>query len=233
MDNIELVKKVIEKYQLKVNNINLICTAFIHSSYVNEHKKMRLHDNERLEFLGDSVLGVLVSHYLFSSKNIFSEGEMTKLRSQYVCEGTLYQFAKTLGIGELMLLGHGEEITGGRLRPAVLADAFEAFLGALYVDSGLENPKKIIDQVVIPYIENGELLSIEDYKSELQEFVQADNKHSVHYEIVDDEGPAHNKIFTAEVYLDDIRLGRGTGRTKKEAEQNAAKEAMEIMAKSK
>lgn len=233
MQNKDKVLKILEKYDIKYNNINNVCMAFVHSSYVNEHKNVSLEDNERLEYLGDAVLELLISNYLYNDEEQYSEGDMTKLRAQYVCESSLVKYAYRLNISSVLLLGNGEELSGGRERPAILADAFEAFLGALFLDCGLNEVAKIIDNVVIPMIKQGVLSEIVDYKSELQELVQADNRRSVVYEIIDERGPAHNKTFIAEVYMDDIKMGNGKGKTKKEAEQSAAKMALELLAKNK
>lgn len=205
----------------------LLVRAFTHSSYVNETKKGE--DYERLEFLGDKILDFIVSEYLYVN-NHFSEGEMTKLRASYVCENALYEYSTKLGLNEKLRLGKGEEATGGRYRKAVVADIFEAFLAATYLIYGLEKVKEIVYDVVIPYIEDGVNLFLNDYKSLLQELVQTDKK-STEYVVVDEEGPAHNRIFTVVVKVDGVILGKGSATSKKEAEQQAAKDALSKQAK--
>ncbi len=204
--------------------------AFTHSSYVNEHRHLKIEDNERLEYLGDAVLELTVSNYLFSLTPILSEGEMTKIRAQLVCEPSLETYARRLELGKLLLLGRGEENSGGRERPTVLADAFEAFVGAMYLDLGLDVSYKFVHNIIHQAYQQGMVQQVFDYKSTLQELVQADSKKAIEYRIVAETGPAHNRSFEAVVLLDDIILGRGIGKTKKEAEQQASKGAIEILA---
>lgn len=212
---------IIEKYNIDLNN-NLIKRAFTHSSYVNETKKGE--DYERLEFLGDKILDFLVSEYLYTSEHL-KEGEMTKIRASYVCENALYEYSKKLKFNEYLRLGKGEEASGGRERKAILADVFEAFLAAVYLTYGLEIAKEIVYDVVIKAIENKEDYFLHDYKSILQELLQADKK-GVEYVLEHEEGPSHNKIFTSIVKIDGVILGRGTSNSKKESEQEAAKDAL-------
>lgn len=207
-------------------NEKLLKQAFTHSSFVNEHKGKTFQDNERLEFLGDAVLELTVSQFLFTHFPKMSEGEMTKLRASIVCEPSLVRFAELLKFGELVLLGKGEEMTGGRQRPALLADVFEAFIGALYLDQGLAVVTHFLDRFVFPYVSQGEFTKIIDYKSQLQEFVQHDNLGEILYRIVDEKGPAHNREFVSEVLLNGRSMGTGKGRSKKEAEQHAAAVAL-------
>lgn len=203
--------------------------AFTHSSYVNEQKGKRISDNERLEFLGDAVLELTVSWFLYKSFPHMSEGEMTKLRAAIVCEPSLVKFAEMLRFGELVLLGKGEELTGGRHRPALLADVFEAFIGALYLDQGLDVVFRFMEKYVYPRIDKGEFTQLTDFKSQLQEFVQQENMGDIHYRIIQEKGPAHNREFVSEVLLNDKPLGTGTGRSKKEAEQRAAAHALMVL----
>ena len=214
----ELFRKLnIEPKELKYYN-----TAFCHSSYVNEnHLK---NDYERLEFLGDAVLELAMSDYLYNNLNI-KEGDMTKLRASYVCENALYEYATDLGLSEYIKVGHGEEIDGGRYKKVIMADIFEALMGAIYLDLGFEVVKKVILGVTVPYIENPKVVFFNDYKSALQEFVQTEQR-TLNYEVIDESGPAHNKSFTIEVKIDDIVYGVGTAGSKKEAEQEAAKNAL-------
>ncbi|RCW70748.1 ribonuclease III [Saliterribacillus persicus] len=205
----------------------LLKQAFTHSSYVNEHRKRSLLDNERLEFLGDAVLELGISQYLFREYTDMAEGELTKLRASIVCEPSLVDFATDLGFGTYILLGKGEEMTGGRNRPALLADVFEAFIGALYLDQGYEVVISFLESFVYPKITTGAFSHTMDYKSQLQEFVQQQKHHAVEYQIVDEKGPAHDREFVANVFINGETIGKGIGRTKKEAEQRAAKEAID------
>lgn len=205
---------------------DLLKQAFTHSSYVNEHRIAGHRDNERLEFLGDAVLELTISEFLYYQYPGRSEGELTKLRASIVCEPSLVTFAENLDFGAFVLLGKGEELTGGRTRPALLADVFEAFIGALYLDQGLDVVKSFLGKHVFPRInEEGKLLVI-DYKTQLQEHIQHHSLGSLEYRIVDERGPAHEREFVAEVLMDERLLGKGSGRSKKEAEQQAAAQAL-------
>ncbi|WP_425483578.1 ribonuclease III [Alkalicoccus luteus] len=206
---------------------DLFIQAFTHSSYVNEHRIRPHDDNERLEFLGDAVLELAISQYLFKLFEHMSEGEMTKLRAAIVCEPSLAKNAEELKFGEYVLLGKGEEMTGGRERPALLADVFEAFIGALYLDSGMDAVYAFLEDYVYPKIHDGEFSHMMDFKSQLQELIQRENQGQVVYRIVQEKGPAHSREFVSEVLLDEDPLGRGSGRSKKEAEQMAAQKALE------
>jgi len=204
----------------------LLIQAFTHSSYVNEHRKKPHEDNERLEFLGDAVLELTVSQYLFQKYPTMSEGELTKLRAAIVCEPSLVRFANELSFGSLVLLGKGEEMTGGRERPALLADVFEAFIGALYLDQGLETVWGFLKEIVYPKINEGAFSHVMDYKSQLQELIQRDGSGNIEYQILQEKGPAHNREFVSRVTLNNVALGLGSGKSKKEAEQQAAAEAL-------
>ena len=199
--------------------IDLLILALTHSSYDNEHN---MECNERLEYLGDAVLDLAMSQNLYH-KLALDEGVLSKTRAKAVCEEALNVLASKIYLASYLLLGNGEEHSGGRSRPAIIADAFEAVLGAIFLDSNFETAYKVVEKVVIPYYEI--VTQIKDYKSIFQEKVQAD-KRTLHYEIVKDEGPANDKYYEAVVYMDKILMGRGSGKTKKEAEQNAAKEAL-------
>ena len=212
---------------IQFNNEKLMKQAFTHSSYVNEHRGKPFQDNERLEFLGDAVLELTVSQFLFTHFPKMSEGEMTKLRAAIVCEPSLVRFAESLQFGKLVLLGKGEEMTGGRQRPALLADCFEAFIGALYLDQGLPTVTNFLNQFVFPSVDRGEFMKVTDYKSQLQEHVQHDNLGEITYRIIEEKGPAHNREFVSEVLLNGVSMGAGKGRSKKEAEQHAAAVAIE------
>ncbi|MBD1380015.1 ribonuclease III [Metabacillus arenae] len=222
----EEFKKFQEQVSVHFDNEKLLYQAFTHSSYVNEHRKKPYEDNERLEFLGDAVLELTISKFLFQKYPTMSEGDLTKLRAAIVCEPSLVMFANTLAFGKLVLLGKGEEMTGGRERPALLADVFEAFIGALYLDQGLPIVEEFLEKYVIPKINSGAFSHVMDFKSQLQELVQRDVKGTLEYKIVEEKGPAHNREFIANVSLNHDVLGVGTGRSKKEAEQHAAQEAL-------
>ncbi|WP_281887694.1 ribonuclease III [Paenibacillus sp. YYML68] len=220
------LKQLQSELSLPFRSPDLLRQAFTHSSYVNEHRMGQHKDNERLEFLGDAVLELTVSEYLFDKYPDRSEGELTKLRASIVCEPSLVGFAEQLQFGSYVLLGKGEELTGGRTRPALLADVFESFIGALYLDQGLEVVRTFLQKHMFPHLpEQGRLLTA-DYKTLLQEHIQQHSLGPLEYRIVDERGPAHEREFVAEVYLQDQQLGQGAGRSKKEAEQHAASEAL-------
>lgn len=210
-------------YEFK--NPALLGEALTHSSYVNG----KHNSNERLEFLGDSVLSVVVSKYLFLSLDV-PEGKLTKIRSKLVCEDSLYEFAKKIRLGENIKLGKGEENTGGRDRRSILADAFEALIAAIYLDGGLEAAREFIMPFMpsIETIKSGKLM-FGDYKTILQEIIQKNPEERVVYQISEEHGAAHNKTFTANVLLNGQVIGSGSGTSKKEAEQAAAKEAIKLM----
>ena len=209
----------LKKYNIIPKSIEFYNIAFTHSSYANENKLD--YNYERMEFLGDAVLELVVTDYL-------KEGDMTKLRASYVCENALYEYAKEIKLSQFIKVGHGEELDGGKRKKAIMADIFEAVIGAIYLDLGYEKAKEFIEDIVFPHIEdNSEYLK--DYKSELQELVQM-NKKTVEYKIVSETGPSHNKTFNVEVNIDGILYGKGRGKSKKEAEQNAAKKALEKQA---
>jgi ribonuclease III len=214
-------------YGITFQNEKLLKQAFTHSSYVNEHRRKPYEDNERLEFLGDAVLELTVSNFLYNKYPTMSEGELTKLRAAIVCEPSLVKFSHEMNFGELILLGKGEEMTGGRERPALLADVFEAFIGALYLDQGLDTVISILERVVFPKINVGAFSHVMDYKSQLQEFVQRDSIGVLEYSILQERGPAHSREFVSRVCLNGEELGTGNGRSKKEAEQHAAQMALE------
>lgn len=203
----------------------LLDTALTHSSYANERQLSA--DNERLEFLGDSVLGFLTAEHLYSTFGRRPEGELTKLRSLLVCEGSLYGFAKEIGLGECLLLGKGEEQTGGRDRPSILSDAFEAVVAAIYLDGGIEAARVFVLRFISLALKKQSLT--DDYKTLLQEEVQKTKGSTVRYELVGESGPDHQKTFICAVILNGKPLGEGSGRSKKEAEQQAAKEALELL----
>lgn len=207
------------KINYHFKNVDLLQLALTHSSYANEHN---VECNERLEYLGDAVLELCISEFLYHRIH-FDEGVLSKTRAKAVCEEALNIYAEKIQLPNYLFLGNGEEHSGGRSRPAIIADAFEALLGAVFLDAGLDATRKVVEKCVLPYFDL--VVEFTDYKSTFQEKVQAD-KRALHYEIVKEEGPANDKTYEAVVYMDDILMGRGVGKTKKEAEQNAAKEAL-------
>lgn len=213
--------KILNKLNITTDNIKLYETALTHTSYANEHGCISY---ERLEYLGDAVLELVISEYLYLNFD-YKEGEMTKLRAHYVCEDALYEYSLNLGLNEELRLGNGEEINGGKYRKAIVADIYEAFIGAIFLDKGFDDAKKFIYDSAIPFVKNNSFEFIKDYKSELQELVQTD-KRSLEYKIIKEEGPAHDKKFTAVVKIDNILYGTGVSHSKKEAEQEAAKDAL-------
>ncbi|OXM15959.1 ribonuclease III [Paenibacillus herberti] len=205
----------------------LLRLAFTHTSYVNEHRSSVSEDNERLEFLGDAVLQLLVSEHLFQTHPQRPEGELTRMRAAIVCEPSLARFAELLHFGSFVRLGKGEEQLGGRQRPALLADLFEAFVGALYLDAGVDTVREFLRKEMFPRLEDTPGLSGKDYKSKLQELAQNLSLGAVEYRVAEERGPAHDREFVVEVLVGEQVLGIGSGRTKKEAEQRAAEEAWE------
>lgn len=197
--------------------------ALTHTSYANEAKQ-KVENNERLEFLGDSVLSVVVADYLFHAEMEVPEGELTRRRASLVCEAALCGFANSIHLGEYLKLGKGEEMTGGRERPSILSDAFEALIAAIYLDGGIEPARAFI----LPFVCSGAAAE-EDFKTRLQEVVQQNPEERVRYVLTNEEGPDHDKIFTVEVHLNSNRIGVGTGHTKKLAEQHAARQALSLM----
>ncbi|GIM47555.1 ribonuclease 3 [Collibacillus ludicampi] len=210
------------------NNVNLLKQAFTHASYRNEHRGEAMQDNERLEFLGDAVLELLISEYLYKRYPQLPEGELTRMRAAIVCEPSLVRFATKLSFDKYVRLGRGEELSGGRKRPALLADVFEAFMGALYLDQGLESVKEFLDTHILPDIDNVHVL-LADYKTMLQELVQRDGIGPLSYRILEERGPAHHREFVAQVMIDGKPYGEGIGRSKKEAEQRAAQATITML----
>ena len=212
----------------RFHNINLLNNALTHSSYANEIRGTAK-SNERLEFLGDSVLSIIVSEYIYKQFPNMPEGELTRLRASLVCEKALCEFSRELKIGDYLLLGKGENRCGGRDRDSILADAFEAVLAAIYLDGGMEPARKHVMNFVLRELNHSEFDSFKDYKTVLQEIIQRNPEESVHYVLIDETGPDHDKSFTVEVRLNSNVIGTGTGKTKKHAEQAAAKQALQLM----
>ena len=217
------MEELFKRLNIKPKDLNLYKTAFSHSSYVNEHRAKQ--NYERLEFLEDSIVDFIVAEYLYSKKHE-DEGEMTRVRASYVCENALYEYSMDLGLNKYILVGHGEEKEGGKFKKAIVADIFEALVAAIYLDLGFSTVRRVVLDVIVPYIEDPNCNFFSDYKSALQEYVQAEQD-TINYELIDESGPAHDKEFTVRVVIDGISYGEGVGRSKKEAEQNAAKVALD------
>ena len=209
------MKNLFKKYGIEIKNKKLITEALTHTSYSNEHN---IPSYERLEFLGDAVLEIVCSDYLFNHTN-HTEGEMSKLRSLYVCENALYEYSKEINLKDYILLGNGVE----EANKTIIADVFEACMAVVYLEKGIKAVKHIFNSLIVPYIEREEDFLM-DYKSLLQESVQTVKK-SVEYKLINESGPAHKKTFEVEVIIDGLVYGKATGNSKKEAEQKAAKEA--------
>lgn len=223
--DIEVFEK---KINYQFNDKEKIKLAFTHSSYANEHRNTISENNERLEFLGDAVLDMIVSEYIYKKFPKMPEGELTKLRAGVVCEGSLAKIAREFDFGKYLLLGKGEECTGGRNRDSILADAFEAVIGAICLDGGIDAVGKYIMSFMEKAIDDMKInFRTLDRKTHLQEIIQKNSKNPIVYKIIDEKGPDHDKVFVAEVYYDNNTLGIGEGKSKKEAEQNAAYNALE------
>lgn len=220
------MEKLEQTIGYRFHNRELLRTALTHSSYANEH---RGESYERLEFLGDSILGQTTAEFLYRHEPPLPEGRMTRLRAELVCEGSLHRVALSLGLGAQMRLGRGEEHTGGRERPSILADMVEAVIAAIYLDGGMEPARAFILRTVLRDADLGEERPTADYKTELQELVQRRSDRHLRYELVEESGPDHDKRFTFRVSLNDRPVGEGSGRTKKEAEQMAARQALESL----
>jgi ribonuclease-3 len=219
--------EVAGKIGVAFNNINLLHQALTHTSYANESKKLHIRHNERLEFLGDAVLELVISTYLYKNFPSLPEGELTKARAAAVCEPTLARRARDLNLGKYLLFGRGELATGGRDRASILADAFEAVIGAIYLDDGIGQAQKfILSQLEEDLIEIKNGNAIQDYKTLLQEIVQKDGEGTVAYKIIAESGPDHNKVFQTAVMVNEHEMGQGVGKSKKESEQHAAREAL-------
>lgn len=228
MSNHYGMKDFQKRLQYTFRDPHYLTIALTHSSFANEGKKGEP-CNERQEFLGDAVLSIIVSDYLFRHHEEMPEGDLTKLRAALVCEKALCQYALKLGLGDFLLLGRGEEATGGRKRPSVLADAFEAVIAAVYLDGGMEPAKEFVLRFALPAIENHSPTAFKDYKTMLQEIIQKNPEERVTYELIEESGPDHDKRFVVEVHLNSNVIGRGEGRSKKSAEQAAAKVALALM----
>ncbi len=219
------MNELFERLNIKPKDLTLYERAFSHSSYKNEHSLIQ--DYERLEFLGDAIVDLVVAEYLYANFKE-DEGEMTKVRASYVCENALYEYSMALGLNNYIKLGHGEEEKADICKKAIIADIFESLTAAIYLDLGYATARRVVLSIVTPYINNN-ITFFSDYKSALQEAVQTDKK-SVEYILVKEEGPSHQKVFTVDIKIGDIIYGRGVATSKKEAEQNAAKAALDKLA---
>ncbi len=218
----------------KFTNENYLKNALTHSSYAHENKAKKIVFNERLEFLGDSVLSVIVSKYIYENYPELPEGKLTKMRAAVVCEKALFECALNIDLGKYLILGHGEEITGGRTRASILSDAYEALIAAIFLDSNLDVVREWVLGQLHEAIEAAAKGKIsKDYKTEFQELAQIKGDVNIRYKVVGSTGPDHNKSFIVEVYLNDELMGEGEGSSKKKAEQNAAQNAILKMHKGK
>ena len=220
----EALKELQEKMGYFYQDEDLLKQALTHSSFANEQKINKLRDYERLEFLGDAVLELVTSEFLYMKNENLLEGELTRMRASMVCEPALAYCARDIGLGNYVMLGKGEEATGGRKRDSITSDVLEAVIGSIYLDGGLESAKKFIYQFVMSDLEHKILFL--DSKTLLQEEVQKQNNAQLHYELVGEHGPDHNKEFFVNVYLNNTLIGSGSGKTKKSAEQQAAYNAL-------
>lgn len=219
------MKVLEEKLGYTFRDAKLLEHALTHSSYANEHRESGLSSNERLEFLGDAVLGLVAADHLYRARPDLPEGDLTRIRAALVCEESLVEVARKLELGRYLRLGKGEDSGGGRDRPSILADAMEAVLAAVYLDGGIVEARKLVRSLIL---DGGEVpVNGRDYKTALQELVQRESGQMLTYRLTGEQGPDHAKIFSVEVELNGLPIGSGSGRSKKEAEQAAAKAAIE------
>lgn len=218
-----------ESIGYRFKNIDYLKTGLTHSSYANENKKGNIKCNERQEFLGDAVLSIIVSEYIYKNCPSLPEGGLTKLRASLVCEKSLALYARSINLGKYILLSKGERHSNGQNRSSILADAFESVIAAVYLDGGMEEAKKFVLKFVIPDINSAKTVKFKDYKTSLQEIIQKNPEEKLEYVLVGESGPDHNKHFVVEVHLNSNVIGKGGGHSKKEAEQQAAREALRLM----
>lgn len=228
MDEQEVMEDLQQRIGYRFKNESLLYEALSHSSYANENKKSRK-SNERLEFLGDSVLSIVVSDYIFKHFKHIPEGELTKLRASLVCENALFEFSKKIDLGSHIFLGKGEEMTGGRERPSIVSDAFEAVIAAIYLDGGMDAVRPYVLSFIPDNIDRTGGKAFHDYKTILQEIIQRNPEEKVVYSLKSETGPDHDKHFVVQVLLNGMSIGEGGGRSKKAAEQAAACEALRLM----
>ncbi len=225
MSQVLSARDFINDQQLEFNDMELISTALVHPSYAQE--KSTVSNNQRLEFLGDAVLDFIVAEYLYVNYSDKPEGDLTQIRAKVVCEKALVDIGTQIEIGKYLMLGRGEDKSGGRKRKSILADTVEAVIGAIYLDQGLASARRFVLRYLQPIIDQTSRGNYQDYKSRLQEYVQARSRNNVSYRLISDSGPAHAKYFVAGVYFKDQLLASGQGKSKKEAEQNAAAQALQ------
>ena len=232
MQHVKNITTLMNQFNLDRLSRDTLQQAFYHSSYINELKGDQF-SNERLEFLGDGVLNLIIAEFLYKTFTQVPEGELTKKRAQLVCEEALVVYANAIDLPAYLYLGKGEEKTGGRERAAIVADAFEAFIGAIFLTHGFDKAKEVLLAIFTPVYENGDIeaLNVKDYKSAFQELVQVDPDKQIFYEVISEVGPPHNRTYTVNVLVDDIVYGIGEGKSKKEAEQKAAFEAISKLVK--
>ena len=221
-----MIRELEEALGYRFHNITLLQNALTHSSYANEHWHDSLKSNERLEFLGDSILGMVVAEYLYKSFPDRPEGELTRMRADMVCEAALDRVAQELDLGRHLMLGHGEEQGGGRRRASILADAVESILAASYLDGGMEAARGLIQRFVLREVPVSRMRNV-DYKTALQEQVQQKKNQVLTYVLTGEQGPDHDKEFFVDVHLNNQKVGSGKGSSKKRAEQDAARDALE------
>ncbi len=227
-----MVEELESKIGYTFKNRKLLKIALTHSSFANESGG-KFVSYERLEFLGDSVLGIITSDYIFRTFPHLPEGELTKLRATLVCEKQLCVFSQELGLKKFIKLSRGERHCMGQNRPSILADVFEAICAAIYLDSGMEEAKNFVLKFIVPAVKNPKIQNAKDYKTDLQEIVQKNPGETIEYVLIKEEGPDHDKKFTVEAKISNNPVGRGSGKSKKEAEQHAAKAALLLMGYSK
>ena len=233
LQNVDL-KSFEKRIGYTYNNLSILVEALTHSSYANEvnasgKREKKLPYNERMEFLGDSILSLIVSDHLFRKYPDIPEGELTKVRAALVCEKALHTFAERISLGEYIFVGKGEEKAGGRTKSSILADAFEALIASIYLDGSLAKATEFVMKFIPDTFEKCKNISFHDYKTFLQEVMQKNPEEEIKYEVIEERGPAHNRDFVVEVSINTNVIGRGTAKTKKEAEQLAAREALKLM----
>lgn len=226
----ELLLELEQKLGYTFSKLYLLDRALTHSSYANQEGLSYVEHNERLEFLGDSVLSIVISEHIFKKYKTKPEGKLTRIRAGIVCESSLYECAKGIDLGKYMLIGKGEEMTGGRTRVSILADAFEAVIAAIYIDGGLDKVRDFVIRSLSKSIKGAvKDRLMNDYKTELQEIVQREQGSIIEYKVTGEDGPDHDKVFYVAVDVNGRTVGNGHGKSKKEAEQEAAKSAISLM----